>query len=717
MPRYPGIEQYQRRVQTPGPILPNLTPQPSIGSGLADLGAGLRDLGNAEYEVREQKAAVAANSELMASRAHWLTQLAERKKTAQPGADGFTPAILEDFDKDAEDRLKRAQTGRARRELEQRLSAVRIGLQEDAMAYEAAEGVRYRSEQLTTSADQAANAARVSPYDFPEIAAAQKSAIENSGLDPAARADLWKSAKSKLSVAAVMAMVENDPRGTSSELAKEDSQILAIQGLTNEQRVKLIEYAKEKALDSEASTLGAIYQRDIRAGDAAVAEFRKRADLTDDEKNGVLADVQQKIVENRNTQKRAYVNEMTALESQIATDNVTAGTYQEAARLYRLGVFSPDEYSGLVSRAADAQSRSAKKNAVLGVLDEGWPLSAHNSDHVKALGQAFDAATKGEPVGSDFWKTVGVSMSKRYRMMPERVNDWLNQASKAIDVEMAGAGAEFYGALKADAPDALRTVHPDTKAVLEIMDDMMKNGASAQVAMETARKNVIEITPQVRDAREKEYFKVDKGFRDNNGSALNSFVDQDFDSAFQWQPGVGDILRPEFDAQVGKYYVKTGDIEKARELAWSDLKKIYGVTTVNGEKVMMPLPPENFGVEPEEVRKEIADAVAQFPPKDGSTAEEITVVPTAASLRMMGNIQNGELLPPSYYLLDKSGNRLLGPQGKPLVYELPNGQELVERLRAAEMAANQKAIGDARRARDAQKEMNDLIQSIPPPGY
>src|SRR6478736_8930485 len=105
-----------------------LGPGPMGGVGLNAIGEALQDNArvNVAMELRniektERDAAAEANSELMGARTHWIEQYRERQQNAPPGADGFTPQILKDFDADKAERLKRAKTPQAKRYLESRL--------------------------------------------------------------------------------------------------------------------------------------------------------------------------------------------------------------------------------------------------------------------------------------------------------------------------------------------------------------------------------------------------------------------------------------------------------------------------------------------------------------------------------------------------------------------------------------------------------------------
>ncbi len=720
MPAYPGIDEYRRRVGTPGPILPHRAPRESIGEGIASLGQGIGAVVDVHQRLKEQDAAVSANSDLMAARSHWMTQLQERKTAAPAGAENFTRQLLEDFDKDSADRLKRAKTPRARQELEQRLGNVRLGLQQDAMQFEDGERVRFRGERLSQATDDAATAAKANPYDFPEIAAAQKSAIEQSGLDAESKSKLWESARSKLAVSSVLGMISQAPRETFKELQGQ-SDVFAVNALNSKERDVLLKVATEATHDAEVSGIVGQYSKNIVLGDRALEQLRKRTDISEEEKNAIAKDAQTGVTDLRNERKRTYVNELTSLETQIATDNVTEKTYADAATLYKNGALSPDEYAGLQSRAARAQKSQSESLASLSTLEASGdlPLSAHNADHVKIMDRAFKAAVKDEPVGSQGWQIIAMTMAQKHALLPDRANDWLNQTSKAKSAELVKSGAEFYGALQATKPEALSTVPADTRLMLESVNAMLKNGATPADAVETSRANIFEANKAKLEERHALYNQKVTGqepLKKGNTSALTSFINQDFDVP-GFNPDIGPWLKYDFDGQVEKYYSKSGDIELARKTAWDDLKRVYGVTEVNGNREMMPIPPERFGVNRKNIDADLDELLKAFPQSDGSKTSDIVIAPTAETLIQIGNMLNGEMIEPTYMLLNKSGQRIYGKDGKPLVYVLPHANEIIERDRKAREEAARISIEKSKARRAKMRDTTSQDLGLSPSGF
>jgi hypothetical protein len=215
------------------------------------------------------------------------------------------------------------------------------------------------------------------------------------------------------------------------------------------------------------------------------------------------------------------------------------------------------------------------------------------------------------------------------------------------------------------------------------------------------------------EQRKTEYRAIAK---DSNG-ALNSLIDRDMDTWLTSQPAATAALQVDFNSQTERYYQKTGDIALSRELAWKDLQRVYGPSEVNGVKQVMAAPPERFNIKPDEIRKEIGSFLGAHPQSDGSTADDIILVPDAVTLRATASIMDGKPQSPSYKLITKSGDLVLDKRGIPVRYTLPTGDDLAARIKAEQDAATAKArqqVTDARAEREAHARRAESLLTGPP---
>lgn len=216
------------------------------GEGLAALGQAFDSMAGDQERVRqfvrqkdEEAAGVAANSELADAQASWSEEFMRRRQGVQPGADNFTPTLLADFDKDSAERLKRAKTPEARAYLQQRLAAVKLSLQNQAMGFEDEERVRFRGASLDGALDNRRKAADFNPDEFATLAAEQRAAVEASGLPAPLRARYEQQAVEGLAEASVRGLIRRDPRAALKELSNEKTGVLSVRALNPDDLLQL----------------------------------------------------------------------------------------------------------------------------------------------------------------------------------------------------------------------------------------------------------------------------------------------------------------------------------------------------------------------------------------------------------------------------------------------------------------------------------------------
>lgn len=286
-----------------------------------------------------------------------------------------------------------------------------------------------------------------------------------------------------------------------------------------------------------------------------------------------------------------------------------------------------------------------------------------------------DVLPKDATPGSPQWQQVALLATNKYRELPAQASKWADGAMRSNDPKVVAQAATLLDAVDNIAPGAYHGVNEDAKTKAALVASMMNSGADPERAVQSAT-DAMKVPSNVKAERGVQFRKEQKG----NASALNSFVDKDFDpSIFTGQPATSAALSADFDRQVASYYQNTGDIDISRTLAWNDLKRVYGPTKVNGQNVMAAFPVEQFGVRPEEVRTEIANALKQSPQGDGSTADDITLVADSDTLRSVDAAMSGKKIQPSYRLVTKTGDLLRFPDGTPIRYSLPNDEELLKR--------------------------------------
>lgn len=255
----PRIAPYQQQTRAPRPIAQTVDLGPGASVGLGAMAQAFGSIAQDQAALqafaekkREERAAVWAHEQVTGVRSHWLEELPRRQEAASETAEGFTLQALADFDAQADELIKAAPTQASRNWLKERLSAVRLGLQQDALLFEARRGVEFKVNGLARSVDQARIAAEFRPEDFPVLAAEQLAAIEASGLDASTQAKLIQDSQLKLADAAVRGMIRRDPYAALKELNDEQSQTLSVRALSFDQRQALRSAAETEIRQREA---------------------------------------------------------------------------------------------------------------------------------------------------------------------------------------------------------------------------------------------------------------------------------------------------------------------------------------------------------------------------------------------------------------------------------------------------------------------------------
>lgn len=229
----PSIPVYQQRTNVSG----NVWPGPNARSGAGILGQALGQVAQdaetvlqlkkqqqlrAQQEA-DQSALIEANSTEMNLRSRWAESMVKRKQEAPPGADGFVPKVLDDYDTEAAETLKGVKNQKARNYLQERFADIRLSLQNDALQFESGSRSAYKKGQLESSTNSAMTAARLRPQDFDSILMAQQGTMTNVGLTEAERAGALPAMRSSIASAAVEGLIERDPYATLKALRDEKS--------------------------------------------------------------------------------------------------------------------------------------------------------------------------------------------------------------------------------------------------------------------------------------------------------------------------------------------------------------------------------------------------------------------------------------------------------------------------------------------------------------
>lgn len=144
----------------------------------------------------------------------WVRHLQDKQNAAPPGADGFTPAVLKEFDGYREEALKSVTDDRERRMYDGLLVRLRETVGERAISFESSSRVTYRKQELVSGIDRGSQVVAIDPGQYTDMRALRLAAIAASNDIPAADKEaLAQKAKTEMSYAAARTQVERDPDG------------------------------------------------------------------------------------------------------------------------------------------------------------------------------------------------------------------------------------------------------------------------------------------------------------------------------------------------------------------------------------------------------------------------------------------------------------------------------------------------------------------------
>lgn len=497
----PQIPVYEQRTVARG-TAPDASS--GTGAGLQALGQAISSIAADNERVRqfarqkdEEAAGVAANSDLAEAQAKWSEEFMLRRQGVQPGAENFTPTLLADFDKDSAERLKRAKTPAARAYLQQRLSAVKLSLQNQAMGFEAEERVRFRGQSLDSALDNRRKAADFNPDEFATLAAEQRAAVEASGLPLPMQAKYGQQAVERLAEASVRGLIRRNPRAALKELSDEKTGVLSVRALNPDDLLQLraAAQAEVRRLEAEARARAAEARDSLRQAEADALAYSFAG--------------KQATLPPRSAYIAAYGAEGAdryAKASQLLTVTSTVGAAvmmppEQAAAA--LAPYAPDTQAGAADQAeifGRAQQIYTQQRRAFETDPAGF-LAARDEGVREAFGAAFGPQATPETVGayvSQVRSAQAAAGIPEPKLLPAGVEAAL--ASRlTFDPERPTQRSQTLAALEQvwgrNFPTLLREVAPKLDGQARVMAMTDAPTAAALDRAQAAAKDTAEIIP------------------------------------------------------------------------------------------------------------------------------------------------------------------------------------------------------------------------------
>lgn len=210
-----------------------------------------------------------AGNELADLRLGMMAQTEQLKANQQPGADGYTQQVLNAFDEQAKKYdLSNPYVARTMRP---GLDHLRTIFGTEAIAYEAAAGIKYRQQSATDTVDKLATIASQHPDQAGDLVGQALAQIRSSRLSPDVELETARYAESTINREAVRGRIEADPYRTMKDLLTPDNADVAIQGLKPQEREALLQHADAMLHQrvADAERLEAMREKDERRSASA----------------------------------------------------------------------------------------------------------------------------------------------------------------------------------------------------------------------------------------------------------------------------------------------------------------------------------------------------------------------------------------------------------------------------------------------------------------
>ncbi len=464
-----------------------------------------------------------------------------------------------------------------------------------------------------------------------------------------------------------------------------------------------------------ASGIMGQYESDVRAGDRALAAVDK-LELDDATKIDVQEEVKKRFNLMQDERKRTYVDATSALHRDIEDGDPSPNAEQAAGNLYRKGAYTPAEYTSILGRIDNARMKHAEDTATITSIEQAVLSSANldpkNEKVVKAVDAWFTKSAELNHLspGDEEWVSSAAQVASRTNILPPQAMSWARASLLSGEPELASKAANAMTRWSDASPYAYTYFDdPNIKAYADQVSAMVQAGATPENAVEVARANTFDIPEARKKILQADYTK--QKYVESNVSNLQSHMNSDdaFDRALlSGAPGASLAMQDEYQASVRTYFDKTnGDIKRARELAWKDIRGVYGYSEVNGKPEILKYAPELVfpGIDVKVIQSDVADVSKQL-----GVTTPVRLTPS----RSTGDTNGVEW---NLTTTDEDGHDevLLDANNRPFVYAIPTQTE--DYVRAQEEAKT-KAVEDARASAAKRREIAERMDKLGSfPGY
>ena len=359
------------------------------------------------------------------------------------------------------------------------------------------------------------------------------------------------------------------------------------------------------------------------------------------------------------------------LEIGVSRGEIGEDTIKEA---FESGLINGDERTSLIKSAdkfaEEDRLRRFNDNRVsnaitgLGTLDPATDKAVIDDFYERNIAPAIDANPEMAPeVWAEFSKSVG--------RVPTPIAGRIRGLLRSGDDEGVLFAADAIDRLASGEPALLQDFSPRHITFGTHVANLQRLGMEPAKAVQFARES--EKQPKEEIAERERAYSFEQ-YRNENPDELDEVLDDmdvsgsDFVFDLFGAAAIPDQLGGEYEVLVNDAFLRTGDIDVARESANRTIRRVWGMTEVNGEKQWMKYPPEiyyrtNAGTD--WIREQFESELGGLLPK-GVEPESLRLVVDTVTARhasggnpsygVMYADEAGELLP----LLEKNGEPVAG---------------------------------------------------------
>ncbi len=436
--------------------------------------------------------------------------------------------------------------------------------------------------------------------------------------------------------------------------------------------------------DAQASSIVDTYRN---LGPNAGANALKQVDsITDpDLRSAVLSSVDRGISQWHQEAQQTHQNDIISLEAKLASGQTTSKDVGSVYGLIHSGALTPEQGGNMIGRiqrkALDDIADDTFKNYAAKAVAQGQSLDPQDKDLRKGMDAYFQDATNGFSPGSQTWINRGADIARKTGIVPDSMVAYARTQLVSGDPQAAAAGASaIMRAIDAvhGVPYALKD-DKETISAAKIINDAVEAGTNPVVAVENQRQ-IFGMSDAAKKGLEQQY--SDKKLQQSSLGTLRNLLSADPGYSESRFLGMGhtvpDVPPPMLGAyeQLRQDYYKTtgGNVKAASELAADDLKHVWGISEVNGQKEWMPYAPEaqHAGLTTDAVKDAMQDFVAK---QAGVTSQlvdrdKIHLTPTVDTATTGGKVWTVSV--PDKYgaygpIMDKNNN--------PVTFTLPNATQ------------------------------------------